>query len=222
MNPPDNENIKSVEKTIENRLSHYKLLFVAARTVHYSIGVIGLTCSLMATSGFGGGDTPRYWALGSGICYGIFAFVDPNSKYLKFSQAAKVLEPAYLKYKCGDLPIPELIKSLEQAEDVITNLEKTETTSQQQLNQAIDSNGDLPISEVIKSLKQAEDVTIMDNNISTIQSLSAEDPNYIKCPKCFGIYHTSEATSVHQSEGDRDGIENSNIQSNTEKNDESN
>jgi hypothetical protein len=211
MNSPDNENIKFVENKIENRLSHYNLLFVAARTVHYSIGVMGLTCSLMATSGFGGGDIPRYWALGSGICYGIFAFVDPNSKYLKFSQAAKVLEPAYLKYKCGDLPIAELIKSLEQVEAVITSREKTETTSQQQLNQAIDSNGDLPISEVIEYVKQAEDVTIMDKNLRTIQSLSAEALNSLKCPKCFGSYYTPETTFAQQLESNGDGDGNSNI-----------
>jgi hypothetical protein len=202
MNSPDNDNIKFVEKKIEKRLNHYKLLFLSARTLHYSIGVIGLTCSLMATSGFGGGDIPRYWAIGSGICYGVFAFVDPNSKYLKFSQAAKVLEPAYFKYKCGDLPMTELIKSLTQAEDVITSREKSETTSQQQLQQAIDRNGDLPIPEFIKSLKQDEDVNIvMEKHLKTRKSLSTEE------------------LSHKQLEGDRDESGSSNIQLNIEKND---
>jgi hypothetical protein len=222
MNPPHNENIRFVEKEIEKRLNHYKWLFIAARAIHYSVGVIGLTCSLMATSGFGGGDIPRYWALGSGICYGIFAFVDPNSKYLKFSQAAKVLEPAYLEYKCGDLTIAELIKSLKQAEAVITSREKTETTSQQQLKQAIDSNGNLPIPEVTKYVQQAEDVIIMDENLRTKRSLSVEDLNSIECPKCFFSYYPHETTFPQQVEGDRDRIGNSNIQSNIEKNDEGN
>jgi hypothetical protein len=110
-------------------------------TLHfYFIGIFGLTCSLLATSGFGGKDIPRYWALGSGVCFGLIAFVDPNSRYLKFSQAARVLDPACLEYKYGSSTIAELIQSFEQAEEIITGLEKLESTSQEQLNQAKDIN----------------------------------------------------------------------------------
>lgn len=127
----------NIPEEIKKRLREYKTLFLVARTLHYSIGVLGLTCSLMATSGFGGGDVPRYWALGSGVCYGLLAFLDPNSKYLKFSKAARVLEQASLEYKYGNLPI---IQSLWQAEELITRLEKLETTSQQQLDRVRDRN----------------------------------------------------------------------------------
>jgi hypothetical protein len=127
---PDSEN---VSEEIKKRIREYKTLFLVARTLHYSIGVFGLTCSLMATSGFGGGDIPRYWALGSGICYGLLAFLDPNSKYLKFSKAARILEQAYLEYKYGNSP---LIQSFWQAEELITHIEKLETTSQNQFNRS--------------------------------------------------------------------------------------
>ncbi|WP_309733664.1 hypothetical protein, partial [Chamaesiphon sp. OTE_75_metabat_556] len=89
---------KVVPEEIKKRLEDYHRLFFIARTLHYSIGVFGLTCSIMASSGFGGGDIPRYWAVGSGICYGLLAFLDPNSKYIKFSKAARVLEQACLEY----------------------------------------------------------------------------------------------------------------------------
>jgi hypothetical protein len=132
-------------------------LFFIARILHYSIGVLGLTCSLMATSGFGGGDTPRYWALGSGVCYGLLAFLDPNSKYLKFSKAARVLEQAYLEHKYGNSP---LIQSFGQAEELITHIERLETNSQKQLDRVRDGykNNDKPKAVTDKQLNQDIDV----------------------------------------------------------------
>jgi hypothetical protein len=121
--------MQDLEQEIRKRLRDYKTLFFIARTLHYSIGVFGLICSIMASSGFGGGDIPRYWAVGSGVCYGLLAFLDPNSKYIKFSKAARVLEQAYLKHKYGDSP---LVQSFGQAEELITSLEKLETNSQKQ------------------------------------------------------------------------------------------
>ena len=138
MSYSENQTREVVPEEIKKRLRDYKRLFLIARTLHYSIGVFGLTCSLMATSGFGGGDVPRYWALGSGVCYGLLAFLDPNSKYLKFSKASRVLEQAYLEYKYGNSP---LIQSFGQAESLITRLEKLEPTSQQQINRFRDGNG---------------------------------------------------------------------------------
>jgi hypothetical protein len=134
--------MQDLEQEIGKRLRDYKTLFFIARTLHYSIGVLGLTCSLMATSGFGGGDTPRYWALGSGICYGLLAFLDPNSKYLKFAKASRVLEQAYLEYKYGNSP---LIQSFGQAEELITSLEKLETTSQKAFNRSKYESGNSEI-----------------------------------------------------------------------------
>jgi hypothetical protein len=136
MNSQESEKTKAIPEEIEKRLNDYHKYFRVARTLHYSIGVFGLTCSLLATSGIGGGDAPRYWAVGSGVCFGLLAFVDPNSKYLKFSQAARVLDSASLEYKYANLPISDLIQSFKQAEEIITGLEKLETTSQEQLNQA--------------------------------------------------------------------------------------
>lgn len=128
MDSQANQPVRSVPNEIKKRLSDYHRYFRFARTLHYSIGVFGLTCSLLATSNIGGGDLPRYWAIGSGICFGLLAFVDPNSKYLKFSQAARVLDPACLEYKYGTLTLSELIRSFEQAEEIITSLEKLETS----------------------------------------------------------------------------------------------
>ena len=136
MNSQEIEATRTTPKEIEKRRSNYHKYFRVARILHYSIGVFGLTCSLLATSGFGGGDAPRYWALGSGVCFGLLAFVDPNSKYLKFSQAARVLDSACLEYKYGNLSMSELIQAFKQSEEIITSLEKLETTSQKQLDKA--------------------------------------------------------------------------------------
>ena len=134
----DEHSTKPVPKEIEKRLNDYHLYFRVSRTLHYSIGVLGLTCSLFATSGFGGANIPRYWALGSGICFGLLAFTDPNSKYLKFSQAARVLDSACLRYKYQNSSISELIKSFEEAEGLITDFEKSETSSKQHIDKALD------------------------------------------------------------------------------------
>jgi hypothetical protein len=137
MSYSENQTREVVPEEIQKRLKEYRTLFLAARTLHYSIGILGLTCSLMATSGFGGGDIPRYWALGSGVCYGLLAFLDPNSKYLKFSKAARVLEQAYLEYKYGKSP---LIQSFGQAEELITHVEKLEANSRNELDRVRDGN----------------------------------------------------------------------------------
>ena len=58
MNSQEIEATREIPKEIEKRRSDYHKYFRVARTLHYSIGVFGLTCSLLATSGFGGGDVP--------------------------------------------------------------------------------------------------------------------------------------------------------------------
>jgi hypothetical protein len=136
MNSQTNEKAREIPPEIEKRLSDYHRYFRFARTLHYTIGVFGLTCSLLSTSGIGGGDIPRYWAIGSGVCFGLLAFIDPNSKYLKFSQAARILDPACLEYKYRVSELPELILSFRQAEEIITSLEKIETSSKMQIEEA--------------------------------------------------------------------------------------
>jgi hypothetical protein len=158
---------QKLSDTIEKRIEEYKTLFFIARTLHYSIGVFGLTCSIMASSGFGGGDIPRYWAVGSGICYGLLAFLDPNSKYIKFSKAARVLEQAYLEHKYGNSP---LIQSFGQAEELITRFEKLETNSQQQLDRVRDGNKNNGKPKAVTDKQLNQDIDVDETKTSSNQS----------------------------------------------------
>lgn len=106
----------------------YVSYFRVARTLHYLIGVFGLTFSLMATSGFGGNEASRGWALGAGVCFGAMGFIDPNSRYKKCVKAARILNVAILRYKYGELSQPELLSAVEYAENVVTEMEEMEAS----------------------------------------------------------------------------------------------
>jgi hypothetical protein len=127
VNSPNIE--QDIPKEVSRLLRDYFLYFRVARTLHYIIGVLGLTCSLFATSGFGGNNAPRFWALGSGVCFGLIAFVDPNSKYQKFSHAARILNIACLRYQYDGLSKEKLFVAVENAENTVTELEKLEPST---------------------------------------------------------------------------------------------
>jgi hypothetical protein len=117
-----------VPKEVEDLHKLYVSYFRVARTLHYVIGVCGLAFSLMATSGFGGGQASRGWALGAGVCFGAMGFIDPNSRYKKCVRAARILNIAILRYKYCESSKAELFLALEKAENVVTEMEELETS----------------------------------------------------------------------------------------------
>lgn len=128
MNSDSGQETREVPKEIEDLHKLYVSYFRIARTLHYLIGVSGLTFSLMATSGFGGEQASRGWALGAGVCFGAMGFVDPNSRYKKCVKAARILNIAILRYKYCDLSQSELFSAVEKAENVVTEMEELETS----------------------------------------------------------------------------------------------
>lgn len=120
---------RTVPTEIEDLHKLYVSYFRVARTLHYVIGVLGLTFSLMATSGFGGNEASRGWALGAGVCFGAMGFIDPNSRYKKCVKAARILNIAILRYKYGELSQTELFSAVEHAENVVTEMEDAESSS---------------------------------------------------------------------------------------------
>ncbi len=128
MNSDSGQETREVPKEIEDLHKLYVSYFRVARTLHYLIGVSGLTFSLMATSGFGGEQASRGWALGAGVCFGAMGFVDPNSRYKKCVKAARILNIAILRYKYCDLSQSELFSAVEKAENVVTEMEELETS----------------------------------------------------------------------------------------------
>ncbi|MBE9260138.1 hypothetical protein [Dolichospermum sp. LEGE 00246] len=118
-----------VPKEVEDLNKLYVSYFRTARTLHYLVGVLGLIFSLVATSGFGGSEVSRGSALGSGLCFGIMGFVDPNSRYKKCVKAARILNLATLRYKYGEISQAELFSAVERAEKLVTELEEMEESS---------------------------------------------------------------------------------------------
>jgi hypothetical protein len=129
MNSDSNQETREVPKEVEELYKLYVSYFRFARTLHYLIGVCGLTFSLMATSGFGGDQASRGWALGAGVCFGAMGFVDPNSRYKKCVRAARILNIAILRYKYCELSQSGLFNAVEQAENVVTEMEEMETST---------------------------------------------------------------------------------------------
>jgi hypothetical protein len=72
--------------------------------------------------------TSRGWALGAGVCFGAMGFIDPNSRYKKCVRAARILNLAILCYKYCESSKAELFLAVEQAENVVTEMEKLETS----------------------------------------------------------------------------------------------
>lgn len=128
MNSDSGQETRIVPKEVEDLHKLYVSYFKVARTLHYVIGVCGLTFSLMATSGFGGEQVSRGWALGAGVCFGAMGFIDPNSRYKKCVRAARILNIAILRYKYDGLSQSELFLAVEHAENVVTEMEEMETS----------------------------------------------------------------------------------------------
>lgn len=128
MNSDSGQETRIVPKEVEDLHKLYVSYFRVARTLHYLIGVCGLTFSLMATSGFGGEQASRGWALGAGVCFGAMGFIDPNSRYKKCVRAARILNIAILRYKYCELSQSELFLAVEHAENVVTEMEEMETS----------------------------------------------------------------------------------------------
>ena len=129
MNSEPSNSDRTVPKEVEDLHKLYVLYFQVARTLHYVIGILGLTCSLMATSGFGGNEASREWALGAGVCFGVIGFVDPNSRYKKCVKAARILNIATLRYKYGELSKSDLLLAVETAENMVTEMEEKESSA---------------------------------------------------------------------------------------------
>lgn len=128
MDSETSKEVRVVPEEIDDLHKLYVSYFRVARTLHYVIGVLGLTFSLMATSGFGGNEASRAWALGSGVCFGAMGFIDPNSRYKKCVKAARILNLAILRYKYGELSKTELLAAVEYAENVVTEMEEMEAS----------------------------------------------------------------------------------------------
>ena len=120
------QEIRVVPKEVEVLHKLYISYFRVARTLHYVIGVCGLSFSLIATSGFGGEQVSRGWALGTGVCFGAMGFIDPNSRYKKCVRAARILNIAILRYKYCDSSKAELFMAGEKAENVVSEMEELE------------------------------------------------------------------------------------------------
>jgi hypothetical protein len=129
-----------VPKEVEDLHKLYVSYFRVARTLHYVIGVCGLTFSLIATSGFGGDQASRGWALGAGVCFGAMGFIDPNSRYKKCVRAARILNIAILRYKYCELSQSELFLAVEHAENIVTEMEEIETSFPSEPNNVGDSS----------------------------------------------------------------------------------
>jgi hypothetical protein len=128
LNSDSGQETRVVPKEVEDLHKLYVSYFRVARTLHYVIGVCGLTFSLMATSGFGGEQASRGWALGAGVCFGAMGFIDPNSRYKKCVRAARILNIAILRYKYCELSQSELFLAVEHAENMVTEMEEMETS----------------------------------------------------------------------------------------------
>ncbi|MBD2078225.1 hypothetical protein H6F86_30920 [Phormidium sp. FACHB-592] len=128
---------RTVPPEIDKLHKLYVSYFRVARTLHYVIGVSGLTFSLMATSGFGGNEASRAWALGAGVCFGAMGFIDPNSRYKKCVKAARILNIAILRYEYGELSQTELISAVEHAENVVTEMEEMEGSFPREATNAV-------------------------------------------------------------------------------------
>lgn len=128
MNSDSGQETRVVPKEVDDLHKLYVSYFRVARILHYVIGVCGLTFSLMATSGFGGEQASRGWALGAGVCFGAMGFIDPNSRYKKCVRAARILNIAILRYKYCELSQSELFLAVEHAENVVTEMEEMETS----------------------------------------------------------------------------------------------
>jgi hypothetical protein len=131
-----NPNIKAIPRIkavppekVEALYNVYVSYFRVARTLHYSLGVLGLVFSLFATSGFGGDLISRSAALGGGICFSVLGFVDPNSRYKKCVRAARILNIAIMRYEDGEISQKELLAAVELTENLVTEYEETEITT---------------------------------------------------------------------------------------------
>lgn len=122
--------IKAVPpEKVEALYNVYLSYFRVARTLHYSLGILGLVFSLFATSGFGGDLISRSAALGGGICFSVLGFVDPNSRYKKCVRAARILNIAIMRYEDGEISRKELLAAVEFTENLVTEHEETELTT---------------------------------------------------------------------------------------------
>ena len=127
----DEEKLILAPKEVLDLHNTYILYFQVARTLHYSIGVLGLMFSLFATSGFGGQNVSRASALVAGISFSVLGFVDPNSRYKKCVRAARILNLSILKYKYGEISQADLFSAVEAAENLVTDFEERELSNLQ-------------------------------------------------------------------------------------------
>lgn len=114
--------VRDVPDDVSKRHLAWMIYWKRAVTTHYVIGILGVTASCIAATGF------EYFsqaaAIVSAFCIGVLGFVQPERKYLKFVRAWRRLDSSVMLFRFGKIEIDDLLQAVEDGESIITEVEK--------------------------------------------------------------------------------------------------
>jgi hypothetical protein len=116
------EDLLELPSSVEERVTSYKRLWRIFIFVHYTVGIIGLCASILASSI----EAPlnRIFAVVAAICFGVMAFVKPEQQYYKYVRAWRLLENGTMKYRLGLESQKGLMRKIDQAESILYEFEE--------------------------------------------------------------------------------------------------
>ena len=107
---------------VNERVTTYKRLWRIFVFIHYTVGIIGLCASILASAI----EAPwnRIFAVVAAVCFGIIALVKPEQKYYKYVRAWRLLENGTIKYRLGFESQKGLMRKIDQAESILYEFEE--------------------------------------------------------------------------------------------------
>ncbi len=121
------EELRELPGLVQERLQSYMRLWKAFISIHYTVGIFGLSASILASSI----KEPenRYFAIFAAICFGIVAFVKPERQYYKYVRAWRIIDNGVIRYRMGLESVDVLIQRLDQAEGILYQFEERQIQS---------------------------------------------------------------------------------------------
>lgn len=121
-------------KTAEERRLFWLRLNHLWKSIHWTVGIIGLVMSGLAAATKISGDAAPYFSLVATLCFGIIGFASPEKRAQMFIETYGVIDNALLEYELSvkaSKPDEEtLVKAINKAEGIVNpgisaNLQKT-------------------------------------------------------------------------------------------------
>ena len=119
------EALRDLPPEVEQRVREWRGLWRRAAFYHWALGLGGIVVSALAAAK----PTSEYSIFGilAAICFALMTFANPRAAYQKFVRAWRTLDLACLRYRVGQLDLPDLVAAVERGEAIITEHEDRES-----------------------------------------------------------------------------------------------